>query len=408
MAIIVRQVGVVLASLFAAAALLVFSSAARSEPAENAVDRSPTGAPYAAGELIVTYEEGAPDSAVESLDEEVGAEVEEDLPEIDARLLDFPDVKSEPSQATRERDLEQIKEDLENDPAVESVGYNYLCRVAYTPRDPKFKYQWGLKKTGFESAWNRTRGSGVKVAVVDTGAAVGHVDLRRKVALAWDFVNEDRTVKDLSGHGTHVSGIVAARTGNRKGVAGGCPNCKLLIAKVFDGEGTGTIARIADGIIWSADHGAEVINLSVVHPSFSTVDRNAISYATDKGAVVVAAAGNGDTNDPRYPAAYPSVIAVAATNRDDRRASFSNYGNWLDVAAPGVDILSTIPGGYASRTGTSMAAPHVSALAGLLASQGRSPENIENRITHTAVDLGPNGPDPYYGYGRISASRAVQ
>ncbi len=370
------------------------------------MDRSPAGAPYAAGELIVTYEEGVPDNAVETLDEE--AKVEENLPEIDAQLLEYPEVKSEPSQAARERDLEQIKEDLETDPAVESVGYNYLCRVAYTPRDPRFKYQWGLKKTGFESAWNRTRGSGVKVAVVDTGAAVRHVDLRRKVALSWDFVNGDRTVKDRSGHGTHVSGIVAARTGNRKGVAGGCPSCKLLIAKVFDGKGTGTVARVADGIIWSADHGADVINLSVVHPSSSTVDKNAINYATSKGVVVVAAAGNGDTNQPRYPAAYPSVMAVAATNRDDRRAYFSNYGNWIDIAAPGVDILSTIPGGYASRTGTSMAAPHVSALAGLLASQGRSPENIEYRITHTAVDLGPNGLDPYYGYGRISASRAVQ
>jgi thermitase len=402
MAILVRQVGIVLASLFAAAALLVSSSAARGEPAENAVDHSPAGAPYAAGELIVTYEEGAPDDAVESLDEEVGAEVEENLPEIDARLLEFSEVKGEPSQAVRERALERIKEDLANDPAVESVGYNYLCQLAYTPRDPKFRYQWGLHKTGFEDAWNRTRGSGVKVAVVDTGAAVGHQDLRRKVARSWDFVNDDRTVKDRGGHGTHVAGIVAARTGNRKGIAGGCPNCKLLIAKVFDGEGTGTVARVAQGITWSAKHGAEVINLSVVHPPHSTAE-NAIKYATGEGAVVVAAAGNSNTNQPRYPAAYPNVIAVAATNRDDRRAYFSNFGNWVDVAAPGVDILSTIPGGYASWDGTSLAAPHVSALAGLLASQGRGPQNIEDRITHTAVDIGPSS-----SYGRMSARQAVQ
>jgi thermitase len=404
MAVRVRQTGVVLASLFAAAALLASSSAARGEPA--AVDRSPAGAPYAAGELIVTYEEKAPDAAVESLDEEVGAEVEEKLPEIDARLLEFPELQDEPSE--EDRDLEQIKEDLESDPAVESVGYNYLCRLAYTPSDPRFRYQWGLRKTGFESAWDRTRGSGATVALVDTGAAVGHRDLRRKVALRWDFVNDDRTVRDLSGHGTHVAGIAAARTDNREGVAGGCPGCDLLVAKVFDGRGTGTVARVAQGIIWSADHGADVINLSLTHPNPSPADSAAVDYAASKGAVVVAAAGNGNTSDPTYPAAYPSVLAVAATNQDDRRASFSNYGDWVDVAAPGVGILSTIPSGYASWTGTSMATPHVSALAGLLAAQGHGRETIRSRILDTAVDLGPNGHDPYYGSGRMGAGRAVQ
>jgi hypothetical protein len=137
------------------------------------VDRSPAGAPYVAGELVVTYEEKTPDNAVELLDEEVRAVVEETLPEIDARLLEFPKVQDEPSQEARERDLEQIKEDLEDGPAVESVGYNYLCRLAYTPNDSKFKNQWGLRKTGFGSAWDRSRGSGVEVALVDTGMPWG-------------------------------------------------------------------------------------------------------------------------------------------------------------------------------------------------------------------------------------------
>jgi thermitase len=408
MVVPVRQAGVVLISLFAAVAPLAFSSAVWGEPAENAVDHTPAGAPYVAGELIVTYEEEAPDNAVESLDEEVGAEVEENLPEIDAQLLEFPEVQSQPAQEARERDLEQIKEDLEDDPAVESVGYNYLCRLAYTPNDPRFSSQWGLRKTGFESAWDLTRGSRVKVALVDTGAAVRHEDLRGKAALGWDFVNNDRTVKDLSGHGTHVASIAAARTDNREGVAGGCPNCHLLIAKVFDGKGTGTVARVAKGIVWSADHGAAVINLSLVHPNPSPADKAAVDYATSKGAVVVAAAGNGDTNNPSYPAAYSNAIAVAATTNDDRRASFSNYGGWVDVAAPGVNVLSAIPGGYAPWSGTSMATPHVSALAALLAAQGHHRDLIRARVLETAVDLGSNGRDPYYGYGRMSAGRAVR
>ena len=400
MAVHPRQAGVILASLFAAVALLVSSSAARGEPAEYAVDHSPSGAPYAAGELIVTYEEQASGSTVDSLDEEVDAEVEQRLPEIDARLLEFPEVQDEPSDEARERQLEQIKEDLEADPAVESVGYNYLVRLAYTPDDPKFTNQWGLRKTGFENAWDVTRGSGSKIAVVDTGLDVGHEDLGEKVDLAWDFVNRDRTVNDLSGHGTHVAGIAAARTGNGRGVAGGCPDCDLLVAKVFDGKGTGTVARVADAIIWSADHGADVINLSLVHPKSSALDEDAVDYAERAGAVVVAAAGNGDTNDKTYPAAYPGVIAVGATTSKDRRASFSNYGSWVDVAAPGVSVLSTVPGGYASWNGTSMATPHVSALAGLLAAQGLGRKTIATRILDTAVDLGRTG--------RISAGRAVQ
>jgi thermitase len=402
-----RQIGVLFASLLAATVLLLFSAAAQGETV--AVDRSPAGAPYVAGELIVTYEEGAGERAVETLDEEAGAEVEQDLPALDARLLAFPGLKRDPSRDSRERDLEEIKDDLAQDPAVESVEYNYLGHLAYTPDDPKFRYQWGLRKPGFQDAWDLTRGSGVDVAVVDTGADVGHVDLRLKVAQARDIVNDDGTVRDLSGHGTHVAGIIAADTGNHKGIAGGCPNCDLLVAKVFDGKNTGTVARFAEGIRWSADHGAEVINLSFTHPLASTVEKNAIDYARGKGAVIVAAAGNKDTNKRTYPAAYvDSVIAVAATNRQDRRAAFSNYGGWVDVAAPGVEVLSTIPGGYASWSGTSMATPHVSALAGLLASQGRSRANIETRITYTALDLGPRGRDPYYGAGRISADRAVR
>ena len=406
MAVLVRQTGFVLASLLAAALFLVFSPAALGEPPEaDAVDQDPAGAPYVAGELVVTYEERAPDDAVESLDEEVGAEVEEKLPEIDTRLFEFPGVQDDTSSEARERDLQEIKQELESDPAVESVGYNYVVRLAYTPNDPKFRQQWGLRKSGFENAWDATRGSGSRVAVVDTGLAEGHEDLRRKVALGWDFVNEDRTLRDRSGHGTHVAGIATARTGNRRGVAGGCPDCKLLVAKVFDGPNTGTVARLAEGIIWGADHGADVINLSVAHPNYSAIDKAAVDYAADEGAVVVAAAGNGGTSDRTYPAAYPSVIAVAATNSDDRRASFSNYGDWVDVAAPGVDVLSTVPDGYASWKGTSMAAPHVSALAGLLAAQGLDGATIRTRILDTAVDVGP---DTYYGAGRMSAARAVQ
>ena len=402
-----RQTGLVLAVLIGAVVLLALSPAARGQPVEPPVDYDPAGAPYAAGELIVTYEEGAPIDVVGSLAEKARGEIEGHLPAIDARLLEFPGVKGERSREVRERDLARIKENLERDPAVESVDYNYLRTPSFTPNDPKFDEQWGLIKPGFEEAWSRTRGKGVRIAVVDSGAAVRHPDLRRKIALTRDFKHNDSSVEDRAGHGTHVAGTVAAMTDNGKGVAGGCPACKLIIAKVFDPD-QGYDFAIARGITWSADSGAKVINCSFTGPGDSRALKNAVGHATSRGAVVVAAAGNGDTNKPKYPAAYPGVIAVAATNQEDRRASFSNYGSWVDVAAPGVGILSTIPGGYRSLNGTSVAAPHVSALAGLLAAQGRGPRAIRDRILRTTLDLGPKGSDPYYGHGRIRAELATR
>ena len=406
-AILGRQIGLVFAALLGAVVLLVLSPAARGQPVEAAVDHDPAGAPYAAGELIVTYEEEAPIDAVGSLAEEARGEIKGNLPAIDARLLKFPGVKGERSREVRERDLARIKENLERDPAVESVDYNYLRTLSFTPNDPRFDQQWGLIKAGFEDAWSRTRGRGVRIAVVDSGAAVRHPDLRRKIALTRDFKHNDSSVEDRAGHGTHVAGTVAAMTDNGTGVAGGCPACKLIIAKVFDPD-RGYDFAIARGITWSADSGAKVLNCSFTGPGDSQALKDAIIYATSKGAVVVAAAGNGDTNKPKYPAAYPGVIAVAATNQEDRRTFFSNYGSWVDVAAPGVGILSTVPGGYRSFNGTSVAAPHVSALAGLLAAQGRGTRAIKDRIFRTALDLGPKGRDPYYGRGRIRADLATR
>ena len=405
--ILARQIVVLFVTLLGAAALLAYAPAARGEPLAGVVDHGPGGAPYAAGELIVTYEEEAPEAAVESLDEEVGAEVEGELPSVDARLFSFPEVEGEPSGEVRKVDLAAIKGELKRDPAVKSVDYNYLRTLSYTPNDPRFGQQWGFAKPRFEDAWNTARGAGVRIAVVDTGADVRHPDLGGKIVLQRDFKHNDETVEDSAGHGTHVAGTAAGATGNKIGVAGGCPNCKLVIAKVFSPDG-GYDFAIARGITWSADAGAKVINCSFEGPGNSEALEDAVGHATGKGAVVVAAAGNGDTGVPSYPAAYPNVIAVAATNAYDRRASYSNHGSWVDVAAPGVDVLSTVPGGYERRGGTSMAAPHVSALAGLLASQGRGPLSIKIRILGTALDLGPRGRDPYYGHGRIRADLAVR
>ena len=214
-----RHTYVLLAGVTTAIALLVLSSTAWSQSTVEAIDENPAGERYAAGELLVTYKEDASEGQVESVEQEAAAEVEEEIPEIDAQLLELPEIKDEQAEAVRGRELERAKKELEKDPAVESVDYNYVYTGNYTPRDTRFKQQWGMKKTGFEKAWNKTRGKGMRVAIVDSGAAVNHVDLRNKVAAKYDFRNNNRTVEDLNGHGTHVAGIATAKA-NGKGVVG--------------------------------------------------------------------------------------------------------------------------------------------------------------------------------------------
>jgi subtilisin family serine protease len=161
------------------------------------------------------------------------------------------------------------------------------------------------------------------------------------------------------------------------------------------------------GIYWSVQNHAKAINLSLGSEAYSRILEHAVNYAWDHGVVVVAAAGNENTSRPHYPSAFKHVISVAATNKLNKKAYFSNYGK-IDVAAPGVEILSTVPGGgYDVKQGTSMASPHVAALAGLLASQGLSAPEIRGRIQKTASDLGAEGKDKYYGWGLINANRAV-
>ncbi len=359
----------------------------------------------ATGRLIVTYEEGAAEGAADGAVGATKVEAEEKIEAVNAEVVTVPEAEAAPTQATPEK-LRRAKEKLEGEPGVRSVEYDHAREASYSPGDPGLRDQWGLKKTGFRSAWDDTRGNGVRVAVVDSGITAGHPDLAGKVVAQKDFVNEDATADDALGHGTHVAGIAAARTGNGIGISGGCPGCEILVAKTLQGR-IGYDSDVAEGIVWAADNGADVINLSLTGPAPSSLLKKAVDYAWNNGAVVAAAAGNSGDGTVQYPAAYSNAIAVAATNRYDNRASFSTMGDWVDVAAPGVGVLSTLPGGYGYMNGTSMATPHVAALASLLADEGLSNEQIRNRILSNTADLGPGGRDPYFGTGRIDAARAL-
>ncbi|MBN2983337.1 S8 family serine peptidase [Cohnella algarum] len=215
---------------------------------------------------------------------------------------------------------------------------------------------------------------------------------------------------DDVGHGTHVAGIIAAQVNNGEGVAGMTWYTKIMPVKALDSTGAGTTYSVAEGIIWAVDHGADVINMSLGNYAEAQFLHDAVKYAYDRGVVLVGASGNDNTDRPGYPAAYPEVIAVAATDPGEARAEYSNFGDYIDVAAPGSSIASTYPGSrYAALSGTSMATPHVAALVSLVkaANPGLGVDEIAEIVRSTARDLGPAGKDNDFGYGQIDVDAAV-
>lgn len=388
------------------------------------IDKDSEGNPYVAGELIVSYKEGATGpSARSAAATGVDAQVEEDLPEIDAAVLSVPEAKNERSEETRKGNLERTKRALEEDPNVEAVDYNYVAQPQQAAsNDPLLSQQWGLSRVRAPQAWGTATGVDTVVAVLDSGVQNAHPDLNGAILDEWDYFNNDAGGDDDTGHGTHVAGIAAAFTNNGRGIAGTAPDAFIFDYKVCARNGCPISAQIP-GMVDAADTGADVINMSLAGYGRSTAQERAVNYAWNSGTVVVAAAGNDATNQPAFPAAYANVIAVTATDFQNGDSDFSNYGNWVNVAAPGGElrgslsatrfqILSTYPtylnsSGYVFLNGTSMATPYVSGIAALLASQNRSAAQIRQRIESTATDIGPRGRDNLFGTGLVNAQAAV-
>jgi subtilisin family serine protease len=308
---------------------------------------------------------------------------------------------------------------LRRDPNVEYAEPERVIRVAAIPNDDYYRSQWGLAKVSAPSGWNISTGSTtVKLAVVDTGVDYNHPDLKYRYAGGYDFYNGDANPMDDNGHGTHVAGIAAASGNNGIGVAGIGWRTKILAVKVLDRYGGGSDATVSKGIVWAADHGAAVINLSLGSPASSRTITEAVEYAQRKGALVVAAAGNYRYdpytglywNPTTWPAALPGVVGVAATTESDADARFSQYGSYVDIAAPGVGILSTLPGNrYGSMDGTSMATPFVAGAAAVVKARfpAYSADQVWTRIRTTARDLGTAGYDQRTGYGRLNLYGAL-
>jgi thermitase len=310
---------------------------------------------------------------------------------------------------------ETVAEDYEKLAEVEYAEPNYLYTVSLTPNDPLFSRQYGLQRSpgGVDAvgAWDTETGdSRILIGLIDTGVDYNHEDLKGRIVKGPDYINDDSDPMDDNGHGTHLAGTIAAKGNNGKGVAGLCWSCRVLAIKVADSAGTATNAAIARGIVYAASHGAQVINLSLGGTDRSKTLELAVKYANSRGTILIAAIGNESTSQAIYPAAYPGVIAVGATDTNGNRAPFSNYGNYLSLMAPGVSIQSSYPNNrYQALSGTSMSAGFVSGIAALILSKNSSLSNtqVRNTLSSSADDISTLGKDSLTGYGRVNARKAL-
>jgi len=299
---------------------------------------------------------------------------------------------------------------------------NYYCNDSFTYNEG---IAFNLRNINAVEAWAvkpcLIHGNEVIVAVLDTGVELTHQDLAANLVPGFSFDTSVSEPYDEDGHGTHVAGIIAG-IANNNGIIGVAPKAKIMPVRVLDARGFGTTTWVANAVIWATDNGADIINMSLGSISYSNALNEAIQRAHQNGVLLVAAAGNcGDNNyfnngcrfqnQTNYPGAYENVIAVAAIDSRNNRASFSNEGTYVDIAAPGASIYSSYIGNsYLAGSGTSQAAPHVSGLAALIKSQNPQISNVGiwSRIQSTATDLGASGRDNQYGYGLINAKFALE
>ncbi|MFQ3588252.1 MAG: S8 family peptidase [Fimbriimonadaceae bacterium] len=277
-----------------------------------------------------------------------------------------------------------------------------------SPNDPSFGSQWGLLRIKAPTAWAKSTGAGIRIAIVDTGVDVTHPDLAGNIVGGRNFTTSDANdYVDRHGHGSHCAGIAAAVTNNGVGIAGTAPGAKILAVKALSDTGSGSTEWIANGIRWSADNGAHVISMSLGLQGTSLILEDAVQYAWNKGSLLVGAAGNNNSSTIFYPAGSSFVIAVGATDGDNNKASFSNFGSWVGVAAPGTSIYSTYKsGGYTTMQGTSMACPFVAGQAALVWSKlGSAATNVKVRdaIEKTATPLAGG----WVSFGLVDADAAV-
>jgi subtilisin family serine protease len=355
----------------------------------------PAVSDFVPGRLIIKFEDDARPEAVQRVLAGLDGELEAQVDPLDVHVVDVPPAQTNEALA-----------EAAASPAVEYVERDAAVRSFATPNDTLWGEQWGPLMVDGPEAWNAATGSpGIVVAVLDTGIDGTHPDLQSSLVPGYDFVNGDSDASDDQGHGTASAGIIAARTNNGRGQAGICWRCSLMPVKVLDANGSGSTSVVAAGIVWAVDHGARVISLSLGGEDSTQTLSDAVAYAVGKGVILVASAGNSGNSNLNYPAAYEGVIAVAGTTATDELYSWSNFGPWVHVAAPGCNVAAYLNGEYVNFCGTSSAGPIVAGIAALAlsAKPAASRAEIENALTLSVAPLGTA-----VRHGRVSANRTLQ
>ncbi len=332
-----------------------------------------------------------------------GAKVHHTINQIGVTVLEVP----EPA-------LDAVSQALQRTGKFTFVERDFVAHAGATPNDPDFVSQWHLSTIQAPSAWNITTGSAsAPIAIIDSGADPTHPDLASKLLPGWNFLTGTSNTSDTGangGHGTAISGAAAAATNNFTGVAGVSWANPILPLVVLDSSDYALYSDIASAMTYAADHGARIANVSIGGPTASSTLQSAVDYAWSKGTVIFAAAMNNSGSTPYYPAATNNVVSISATEPNDTFASFSNYGNWIDLSAPGDSIVTTqLGGGYGSWWGTSLATP-IAATVGALAlaeNPKLSAAALVTLLEQNSDDLGTPGYDIYYGWGRVNAYKAV-
>jgi subtilisin family serine protease len=347
------------------------------------------------GQLLVKFRDGTTPQTANRLLGRVEGDVDHEVNQIDVQVVSVPGGQTD--EAVHALDASPAVEYVERDTTVTAFGVK--------PNDPLWPNQWGSSMVRLPDAWSASTGSArVVIAVLDSGIDPAHPDLRGAVLAGRDLIDGDDDPDDQNGHGTATAGVIASRTNNRLGQAGVCWTCAILPVKVLDAKAKGPTSVIAAGIVWAADHGARVINMSIGTDGPTQTLEDAVNYAQAKGAMIVASAGNNGSATPVYPAAYANVLSVAGSTAGNALYSWSSYGPWVSVAAPGCNAAPWLNGGFVNYCGTSSAAPIVAGIAGLAfaARPATSVNDITQAIEKTATALPGT-----VRYGLVNAQAAL-
>ena len=364
---------------------------------ENARAKRGGGEEWARGRILVTPRAGLPAKALANILKEHGGKSRK-IGQSDLYVVELPEYTEEGAIAR-----------LARHPHIKFAELDHYVEPTFVPNDPYYPNGWHLPKMGSPTAWSDSHGLGITIAILDSGVDGNHPDLAAKLIPGWNFYDNNSNTSDVYGHGTIVAGAAAAITNNGVGVAGVAGQSQIMPIRITDTSGMGTWSGIANGLVWAADRGAHVANISFRGVTSSSSARNSAQYMKNKGGLVVVSGGN--TGNLENFTVTDTMIAVAATNSNDGRPSWSSFGNYIDLAAPGVGIWTTRNGGgYGSSSGTSLSSPVTAGVIALMMAANSTMKNtdIEQTLFTTAVDLGAAGWDPYFGHGRIDAGAAVQ